>query len=86
MSSKLSMVKTGLKMSSVSSLDIIEICYNSSRKIKSGILVTCKIPLLPFFGCLYLFTLHFLDADGETTGAGQMHLQLGLGRDLLCGD
>lgn len=60
----------------------------SDRKIKSGILVTCKIPLLPFFvrRSIGLLPLHLLDADSEPAGAGQMHLQRGLGIDFLSGD
>ena len=44
--------------------------------------------ILPFFGCrsIGLFPLHLLDADSEPAGAGQMHLQRGLGIDFLSGD
>ena len=44
--------------------------------------------VLPFFGCrlIGLLPLHLLDADSEPAGAGQMHLQRGLGIDFLSGD
>lgn len=43
----------------------------------------------PFFRLpltIGLFSLHFLDTDSEAAGAGQMHLQRGLGIDFLRGD
>ena len=44
--------------------------------------------ILPFFGCrsIGLLSFHLLDADSEPAGAGQMHLQRGLGIDFLSGD
>lgn len=44
--------------------------------------------ILPFFGCrsIRLLPFHLLDADSEPAGAGQMHLQRGLGIDFLSGD
>lgn len=44
--------------------------------------------VLPFFGCrsIRLLPFHLLDADSEPAGAGQMHLQRGLGIDFLSGD
>lgn len=44
--------------------------------------------ILPFFGCrsIRLLPFHLLDADSEPAGAGQMHLQRGLGIDFLRGD
>lgn len=44
--------------------------------------------VLPFFGCrlIGLLPFHLLDADSEPAGAGQMHLQRGLGIDFLSGD